>query len=104
MQDVFSALHSISLAGLNLNIQLLGLYFSMRDKGNLFLQTFTNVYLFDGPFSYTVLNKKRDIFTLYFPIIKTNFLIGCFDTPYFYLKDIPSHCIPLVWANEELPF
>ena len=88
IQDVFSviALHSISLAGLNLNIQLRGLYFSMRNKGNLFLQTFTNVYLFDGPFSYTVLNTKRDIFTLYFPIIKTNFLIGCFDTPYFLLK------------------
>ena len=88
MQDVFSviALHSISSAGLNLNIQLRGLYFSIRNKGNLFLQTFTNVYLFDGPFSYTVLNTKRDIFILYFPIIKTNFLIGCFDTPYFLLK------------------
>ena len=38
MQDVFSviALHSISLAGLNLNIQLRGLYFSMRNKGNFF--------------------------------------------------------------------
>ena len=38
MQDVFSviALHSISLAGLNLNIQLGGLYFSMRNKGNFF--------------------------------------------------------------------
>ena len=52
MQDVFSviALHSLSLTGLNLNIQL------------------------------------RNIFTLYFPIIKTNYLIGCFDTPYFLLK------------------
>ena len=38
MQDVFSviALHSISLAGLNLNIQLRGLYFSMWNKGNFF--------------------------------------------------------------------
>ena len=40
----------------------------------------------DGPFSYTVLNTKRDIFILYFPIIKTNFLIGCLDTLYFLLK------------------
>ena len=38
MQDVFSviALHSVSLAGLNLNIQLRGLYFNMRNKGNFF--------------------------------------------------------------------
>ena len=38
MQDVFSviALHSISLAVLNMNIQLRVLYFSMRNKGNFF--------------------------------------------------------------------
>ena len=83
----FLLLHfSLSLTGLNLNIQLRGLYFSMRNKGHFFFQTFTNVYLFNGPFSYTVLNTKRDILTLYFPIIKTNYLIGCFDTPYFLLK------------------
>ena len=86
MQDVFSviALHSISLAGLNPNIQLRGLYFSMRNKGNFFANF--HVYLFNRPFSYTVLNTQRDIFTLYFPIIKTNYLIGCFDTPHFLLK------------------
>ena len=49
MQDVLSviALHSLSLAGLNLNIQLRGLYFSMRNKGNFFLQTFTYICLID---------------------------------------------------------
>ena len=42
MQDVFSviALHSLSLTGLNLNIQLRGLYFSMRNKGNFFFPNF----------------------------------------------------------------
>ena len=99
----FLLLHfSLSLTGLNLNIQLRGLYFSMRNKGHFFFQTFTNVYLFNGPFSYTVLNTKRDILTLYFPIIKTNFLIGRI-LPIFYLKDLPSHCILLVWTNKELP-
>ena len=95
------AFHSISLAGLNLNIQVRGLYFSKRKKGNFFLQTFINVYLFNRPFRHTVLNAKLDNLPFYFPIIKTTLLIALI-LPIFYLKDLPSHSILLVWANKEL--